>query len=153
MKKLLARPWHEENGADTAEYALMFVMICLVTVAVLKIMRTSLHNTYAYASGTVASLSAHGAPDGSGYSGQPTSGSGSGSPGQPASGAGSGSGGGHGTGNGHASSGGHGGGNGHGADSGHGMGGGNGSGGGGNGSGGNDGHVPGNGFLNRNHAK
>jgi Flp pilus assembly pilin Flp len=37
MKDFLARSWHEEEGRNSAEYALIFILICLVVVAALQL--------------------------------------------------------------------------------------------------------------------
>ena len=96
MKKFFTRSWHEEQGADSAEYALMFTLICAVVILVLQVMGATLKNSYANASSTVASVSGQAPAATSGSAGQPASGggsdsgSGSGAAGEPASGGGSG---------------------------------------------------------------
>jgi Flp pilus assembly pilin Flp len=37
MKDFLARFWHEDEGRDSAEYALIFILICLIVVAALQL--------------------------------------------------------------------------------------------------------------------
>jgi Flp pilus assembly pilin Flp len=50
MKRFFTRSWHEEQGADSAEYALMFALICVVVIVVLQVMGSTLKTSYANAS-------------------------------------------------------------------------------------------------------
>jgi Flp pilus assembly pilin Flp len=108
MKKFLTRSWHEEEGQDSAEYALMFIMISVTVIAVLQIMGVTLQNSYTHVSSAVGNFSASGSAASSGSAGQPASGEGSssgsasGSAGEPGSGSGSGSSGSQGNGQGNA---------------------------------------------------
>jgi Flp pilus assembly pilin Flp len=78
MKKFLTRSWHEEKGQDSAEYALMFIMICATVIAVLQIMGVSLKNNFTHVSSAMAGFSASGPAASSGSAGQPASGGGNG---------------------------------------------------------------------------
>ena len=46
MKQLLARLWHEEEGQDLTEYALLLVLVALAAVGSLNGLATAINGTF-----------------------------------------------------------------------------------------------------------
>jgi Flp pilus assembly pilin Flp len=46
MKKLLARLWHEEEGQDLTEYALLLVLLVLAAIGSLSTLATAVNGVF-----------------------------------------------------------------------------------------------------------
>jgi len=49
MKNLFARLWHDEEGQDLTEYALLLVLLSLAAVAFLTPLATAINNVFSNA--------------------------------------------------------------------------------------------------------
>jgi pilus assembly protein Flp/PilA len=49
MKNLLMRLWHEEDGQDLVEYALLIVLVALAAVAGMKALASAINQTFSNA--------------------------------------------------------------------------------------------------------
>ncbi len=49
MKKLLRRLWHEEEGQDLVEYALLLVLLALAAIAAMKNLASGINTAYSNA--------------------------------------------------------------------------------------------------------
>lgn len=50
MSELLKRLWIEEDGQDLTEYALILVLISLVSIAAMKVLGSAVSNTFSSSS-------------------------------------------------------------------------------------------------------
>jgi Flp pilus assembly pilin Flp len=53
MKSLLHRLWHEEQGQDIAEYAVMLAVILLLVVGTIKLIGTNANSTFSNVASTM----------------------------------------------------------------------------------------------------
>jgi Flp pilus assembly pilin Flp len=53
MKHLLRRLWHEEQGQDIAEYAVMLAVILLLVVGTIKLIGTNANSTFSNVASTI----------------------------------------------------------------------------------------------------
>ena len=54
MKKLLQRLWHEEEGQDLVEYALLLVLMSLAAIGSIGGLATAVNTTFSKAASNVA---------------------------------------------------------------------------------------------------
>ena len=54
MRSLLRRIWEDEVGQDTAEYALLLLMIALALIASVQAFRTAISNAFSRAGGQLS---------------------------------------------------------------------------------------------------
>jgi len=53
MKHLLRRLWHDEQGQDIAEYAVMLAVILLLVVGTIKLIGTNANSTFSNVASTI----------------------------------------------------------------------------------------------------
>ena len=53
MKSLLRRLWHDEQGQDIAEYAVMLAVILLLVVGTIKLIGTNANSTFSNVASTI----------------------------------------------------------------------------------------------------
>lgn len=53
MKRLLRRLWHDEQGQDIAEYAVMLAVILLLVVGTIKLIGTNANSTFSNVASTI----------------------------------------------------------------------------------------------------
>jgi Flp pilus assembly pilin Flp len=53
MKHLLCRLWHDEQGQDIAEYAVMLAVILLLVVGTIKLIGTNANSTFSNVASTI----------------------------------------------------------------------------------------------------
>ena len=57
MQNFWKRLWHEDEGQDLTEYALILVLISLVAIVAMKLIGSTVHDVYSNASSNMASAS------------------------------------------------------------------------------------------------
>lgn len=57
MKNWLKRLWKEESGQDLTEYALLLVLIALVSIAAINGLATAISNIYSKAATNIGAVS------------------------------------------------------------------------------------------------
>jgi Flp pilus assembly pilin Flp len=53
MKSLLRRLWHDDQGQDIAEYAVMLAVILLLVVGTIKLIGTNANSTFSNVASTM----------------------------------------------------------------------------------------------------
>jgi Flp pilus assembly pilin Flp len=53
MKNLLRRLWHDDQGQDIAEYAVMLAVILLLVVGTIKLIGTNANSTFSNVASTI----------------------------------------------------------------------------------------------------
>jgi Flp pilus assembly pilin Flp len=53
MKSLLRRLWHDDQGQDIAEYAVMLAVILLLVVGTIKLIGTNANSTFSNVASTI----------------------------------------------------------------------------------------------------
>lgn len=57
MSEIWQTLWHDEDGQDLTEYALILVLISLIALAILRTIGSVIHNTYSNASSKLSATS------------------------------------------------------------------------------------------------
>jgi len=57
MTELLKRLWHEEEGQDLTEYALLLVLIALAAIAGMNTLATAINNVFSKAASNLGATS------------------------------------------------------------------------------------------------
>ena len=53
MQRLLRRLWHDDQGQDIAEYAVMLAVILLLVVGTIKLIGTNANSTFSNVASTI----------------------------------------------------------------------------------------------------
>lgn len=61
MSKLMKRLWHEDEGQDLTEYALLLVLIALVAIVAMKTFGSAVSSTFSIASANLKRATSYGA--------------------------------------------------------------------------------------------